>query len=324
MTQLARRTLLGTIGAAALAGTAAAQPAFPTRPIRIVIPFGPGGGTDNLVRILEPYVTRALGQQLVIENRPGAASVVGTEIAARAEPDGYTLVALDSTFVINPGLLPSLPYDPARDFAPITVLAFAPVVLLAHPSVPAATLPQLIALAKARPGSLAYASGGNGAPTHLVGEMLKAEAGIDLTHLPYRGTGPAMNDIIAGHVPLGVNGLSASAAHISSGRVRALAVTGDTRAEAFPDVPTFKELGLPGVDLYTHWGVLTRAGTPPAVIERLATAFNEAVLRPDLKQRLNDLGFVPAGAGAARYAEIIARETARFTAVIRAANIRPD
>ncbi len=321
---VSRRNLFAIAGAAALTGHAHAQAGFPSRPIRLVIPFGPGGGTDNLIRILEPYVSRTLGQPLVIENRAGAGGIVGTEIVARAEPDGYTLVALDSTFVINPGLFPTLPYDSARDFAPVTLLAQAPVVLLAHPSVPVTTLPELIALAKARPGTLAYASGGNGAPTHLVGEMLKAEAGIDLTHLPYRGTGPAMNDIIAGHVPLGVNGLSASAAHIEAGRVRALAVTGDARAAAFPDVPTFRELGLPGVDLYTHWGVLTRAGTPAANIGKLAQAFNEAVQRPDLRDRLLQLGYVPAGTGPEQYAETIRRETARITAVIRAANIRPD
>jgi tripartite-type tricarboxylate transporter receptor subunit TctC len=322
--RIARRVILGALAGTAIAAPSLAQPAWPTRTIRVVIPFGPGGGTDNLVRILEPHVTRALGQQLVIENRPGAGSIVGTEIVARSEPDGYTLVALDSTFVINPGLMPTLPYDSARDFTPVTLLAHAPVVLLAHPSVPATTLAELVALAKARPGTLAYASGGNGAPTHLVGEMLKSEAGIDLTHLPYRGTGPAMNDVIAGHVPLAVNGLSASAAHIASGRVRALAVTGDARASAFPNVQTFREAGLGGVDLYTHWGVLTRAGTPAPIIDRIATAFNEAVQRPDLRQRLNDLGFVPAGSGAAAYADTIRRETARFTAVIRAANIKPD
>jgi tripartite-type tricarboxylate transporter receptor subunit TctC len=322
--RMSRRVVLGTAAAVAAWAGARAQPAFPTRPIRLIIPFGPGGGTDNLIRLIEPHVSRSLGQPLVIENRPGAGGIIGTEMLARAEPDGYTLVAVDSTFCINPGLFPTLPYDSARDFAPVTILAQAPVVLLAHPSVPARTLPELIALAKARPGSLAYASGGNGAPTHLVGEMLKTEAGVQITHLPYRGTGPAMNDIIAGHVPLGVNGLSASRPHILSGRVRALAVTGDARAEAFPEVPTFRELGLAGVDLYTHWGVLTRAGTPEPVVNRLAQALDEAVLRPELKARLNDLGFVPAGGGPARYAETIRRETAKFTAVIRAGDIRPD
>lgn len=321
----ARRSLLATLPVSLAASHGVhAQPAFPNRSIRVVVPFGAGGGTDNLIRILDPYVARSLGQTLVIDNRAGAGGIVGTEAVARSEPDGYTVLAVDSTFCINPGLFPSLPYDPARDFTPVALLANAPIVLLAHPSVPARTLQELIALAKARPGSLAYASGGNGAPTHIGGEMFKAAAGVDITHLPYRGTGPAMNDIIAGHVPLAVNGLSAARPHILDGRVRALAVTGNARSAAFPDVPTFAEAGVTGVDMYTNWGVLVRAGTPDAIVQKLATAFNEAVMRPDLRQRLNDLGFVPAGGGPAVYAETIRRETARFTEVMRASNIRPD
>ena len=312
-----RRALL----AAGLAAPALAQSG---RPIRVIIPFGAGGGTDNLIRILDPHVARALGQPLVIENRPGGASIVGTEMVARAEPDGQTLLAMDSTLCINTGLFPTLPYDAARDFAPIGLLAQAPIVLLAHPSVPAADLPALIALARARPGTLAYASGGNGAPTHLGGEMFRIAAGIQLTHLPYRGTGPAMNDIIAGHVPLGFNGLSAARPHIISGAVRALAVTGEARAEAFPNIPTFVESGVHGVDMYTHWGVLTRAGTPAPGLRALADAFSAAVLREDLRARLNELGYVPVGGSPAAYAATIARDTARFTEINCASAIRPD
>jgi tripartite-type tricarboxylate transporter receptor subunit TctC len=323
MNRMRRRGLLSLAGAAAVI-PAHAQAPWPSRSIRLIIPFGAGGGTDNLIRLLEPHVSRSLGQSLVIENRAGAGGIVGTEMVARAEPDGYTLLALDSTFVINPGLFPTLPYDSARDFAAVTILANAPVVLLAHPSLPARTLAELVALAKAKPGELSYASGGNGAPTHLAGEMLNTEAAVRINHIPYRGTGPAMNDIIAGHVPLGVNGLSASRPHLLEGRVRALAVTGDRRAAAFPDVPTFAEAGYPGVEMYTHWGVLVRSGTPQPVIAKLADAFNQAVLRPDLRARLTDLGYVPAAGGPARYAETITRETAKYTAVIRAANIRPD
>ncbi len=319
-----RRPLLVGLAVSAIAGGARARTTYPNRPIRVIVPFGAGGGTDNLIRLLEPHVTSILGQPLVIETRPGAGGIIGTEIVARAEPDGHTLLAIDTTFVINPGLFPSLPYDPANDFSPVTILANAPVVLIVHPSLPARTLQELIALAKARPGGLSYASGGLGSPVHLVGEMLKAEAGVQINHVPYRGTGPAMNDIIAGHVPIGFNGLSASRPHILSGRVRALAVTGDRRAEAFPDVPTFAELNLPGVELYTHWGVLVRSGTPEPVIAKLADAFNRAVLRPDLLARLTELGYVPSGAGPVAYAETIRRETAKFTAVIRAANIRPE
>ncbi len=329
MPQIHRRSIaaaLAALGATAGVGMrgAMAQQGYPAHPIRFVIPFGPGGGTDNLIRTIEPHVSRALGQPLVIENRPGGGSVIGTEMVARAEPDGYTLLAVDTTISINPGLFPRLPYDTARDLAPVCLLARAPIVLVVHPSVPARSMAELVALAKARPGTLAYASGGNGAPTHLAGEMLRFAAGIDIIHLPYRGSGPAMNDVIAGHVPMTFNGLSASGPHIESGRVRALAVTGDTRAPAFPDVPTFREVGLADVDVFTNWGVLTRAGTPAPIIERLAAVFGEAVRRPDLAPRLNQMGYIPHGGGPAEYGELIARETEKFTRVIRAAGIKPD
>lgn len=324
MASIPRRSTLALSALLAPIATARAQPAFPTRPIRLVIPFAPGGGTDNLVRTIEPLVSRSLGQPLIIENRPGAGSTVGSEIVARAEPDGYTLLALDSTFTINPALMPRLPYDSARDFAPVSLLANAPIVLVVHPGVQARTMAELVALARAQPGRLSYASGGNGAPTHLAGEMLKTAANIDLTHLPYRGSGPAMNDVIAGHVPMTFNGLSASGPQIREGRVRPLAVTGPTRAAAFPDIPTFAESGLGDVDVYTHWGVLTRAGTPTAAIARLSAAFAQAVRAPELAERLNGMGYVPASGTPEAYAETIARETERFGRIIRAANIRPD
>lgn len=325
MTRLHRRTLLPA-GLAALAATqgAQAQQDFPNRQIRVVIPFGPGGGTDNLIRTIEPYVSRTLGQPLVIENRPGGASVIGTEMVARSDPDGYTLLAVDTSISINPGLFPRLPYDTARDFAPVCLLARAPIVLVVHAGFPAHSVADLVAMAKAEPGGLSYASGGNGSPTHLAAEMLRFAAGIALTHLPYRGSGPAMNDVVAGHVPMTFNGLSASGPHIQDGRVRALAVTGEARASAFPDVPTFREIGLADVDVFTNWGVLTRAGTPAPIIDRLAAAFGEAVRRADLAPRLNAMGFIPNGSGPAEYGALIARETDKFTRVIRAAGIRPD
>jgi tripartite-type tricarboxylate transporter receptor subunit TctC len=325
MTRLHRRTLLPA-GLAALAATQGvqAQQDFPNRQVRVVIPFGPGGGTDNLIRTIEPYVSRTLGQPLVIENRPGGASVIGTEMVARSDPDGYTLLAVDTSISINPGLFPRLPYDTARDFAPVCLLARAPIVLVVHAGFPARSVAELVAMAKAQPGGLSYASGGNGSPTHLAAEMLRFAAGIALTHLPYRGSGPAMNDVVAGHVPMTFNGLSASGPHIQDGRVRALAVTGEARAPAFPDVPTFREIGLADVDVFTNWGVLTRSGTPAPIIDRLAAAFGEAVRRADLAPRLNSMGFIPNGSGPAEYGALIARETDKFTRVIRAAGIRPD
>jgi tripartite-type tricarboxylate transporter receptor subunit TctC len=325
MTRLHRRTLLPA-GLTALAATQGvqAQQDFPNRQVRVVIPFGPGGGTDNLIRTIEPYVSRTLGQPLVIENRPGGASVIGTEMVARSDPDGYTLLAVDTSISINPGLFPRLPYDTARDFAPVCLLARAPIVLVVHAGFPARSVAELVAMAKAQPGGLSYASGGNGSPTHLAAEMLRFAAGIALTHLPYRGSGPAMNDVVAGHVPMTFNGLSASGPHIQDGRVRALAVTGEARAPAFPDVPTFREIGLADVDVFTNWGVLTRSGTPAPIIDRLAAAFGEAVRRADLAPRLNSMGFIPNGSGPAEYGALIARETDKFTRVIRAAGIRPD
>ena len=322
MATIPRRLVLA--APAVIASTTRAQTGFPSRALRVVIPFGPGGGTDNLVRTIDPLVSRALGQPLVIENRPGAASTVGTEMVARAEADGHTLLAVDSTFTINPALLPRLPYDSARDFTPVVLLAHAPIVLVVHASFPARSMQELVEMARARPGAHSFASGGNGSPTHLAGEMLKVAARIDLTHLPYRGSGPAMNDVIAGHVPMTFNGLSASGPHIREGRVRGLAVTGPARAAAFPDIPTFAEAGLGDVDVYTHWGLLARAGTPASAIARLAEAFGNAVRAPELAERLGAMGFVPAGEGPASYAATIARETDRFGRIIRAANIRPD
>jgi tripartite-type tricarboxylate transporter receptor subunit TctC len=326
MPQIGRRaTTAATLAVAATPyGAWAQQQSFPNRPIRVIIPFGPGGGTDNLVRVIEPHVSRALGQQLVIENRPGGASVIGTEIVARAEPDGYTLMGVDTTISINPGLFPRLPYDTLRDLAPVCLLARAPIVLVVHAGFAARSMAELVAMAKAQPGTLSYASGGNGSPTHLAGEMLRFAAGIQITHLPYRGSGPAMNDVVAGHVPMTFNGLSASGPQIQAGRVRALAVTGDRRAPAFPDVPTFAEAGLPDVDVFTNWGILTRAGTPAPIIDRLATALGEAVRRADLAPRLNEMGYIPYGGGPAEYGALIAREMERFAQVIRAAGIKPD
>jgi len=323
MARLPRRPLLAVPTLGLWPTPAHAQPGFPSRPVRVIIPFGPGGGTDNLIRAIEPVVSRLLGRPLVVENRPGGGGMIGTELVARAEPDGYTLLANEQTFVINPSLFPNLPYDTLRDFAPVQILANAPIVLIVSAGFPAQTLPELIALVRSRPGAFSYASGGNGSTVHLAAEMLKLSAGLEITHLPYRGSGPAMNDIVAGHVPMGMNGLSAAGPHIRDGRVRALAVTGPTRSAAFPDIPTFQELGV-SVEIYTHWGVATRAGTPAPIIARLAEAFGAAVRAPELAERLAAMGYVPNGQGPEAYGRVIAEELERFGRVIRAANIRPD
>lgn len=324
MHAIRRRHLLAAAAiAACVAGPVQAQ-GFPDRPVRVIVPFGPGGGTDNLVRLIEPHVRAALGQPLVIENRAGAGGTIGSEMVARAPADGYTVLIVDSSFAINPSLFPRLPYDSEKDFAPVSLLATGPVILLAHPSLPVTSLQELVAMAKARPGALNYASGGNGASTHLAGELLKMVAGIDLVHVPYRGTGPATIDVVAGHVKLMFNGISAARPHVDAGRLRALAVTGDRRADALPDVPTFAEAGLAGVTASTYWGALVPAGTPAPAIARLSEALRAGVRHPDVQERLTALGFAPIGGSPADYAENLRTETAKWAEVVRKANVKLD
>jgi tripartite-type tricarboxylate transporter receptor subunit TctC len=296
---------------------------YPTRAIRLVVPFGAGGGTDNLARIIEPQVSRALGQPIVIENRPGGGSIPGMDAVAKATADGYTLVMTDTSIAVNPSLK-ALPYDTLKDFEPVSLLATAPVILVAHPSVPAKTLAELVALAKAQPGKLNYASGGNGASTHLGGELLKLVAGIDVVHVPYRGTGPAMNDLIGGHVGVMFSGISSAKAYLDAGTLRAFAVTGETRNAAVPDVPTFAEAGLGGVTASTYWGVLAPKGTPKDVVDRLSAEFAKAMRDPDIVARIAQLGYLPVAGGPADYAQNIRSEIEKWGKVVKAANIKAD
>jgi tripartite-type tricarboxylate transporter receptor subunit TctC len=304
------------------AGAALAQP-YPSRPIRMIVPFGAGGGTDNLARIVEPVVSKTLGQPIVIENRPGGGSVIGMDAVAKAHPDGYMLVMTDTSIAVNPSLKP-LPYDTLKDFEPVSLLATAPVILMSHPKVPAKTLQEFVALAKAQPGKFNYASGGNGASTHLGGELLKLVAGIDIVHVPYKGTGPAMNDLIGGHVDVMFSGISSARPYMDAGTLRALAVTGETRNAATPDVPTFAEAGLPGVSASTYWGVLAPRGTPKEIVERVSAAFAQAMKDPDIVARIGQLGYLPIAGGSADYAENLRSEIEKWSKVVRAANIKAE
>ena len=306
----------------ALGATAFAQ-SYPTRPIRLVVPFGAGGGTDNLARIIEPLVSKALGQPLVIENRPGGGSSIGMDQVAKSAPDGYTLVMTDTSIAVNPSLRP-LPYDTINDFLPVSLLATAPVILMAHPKVPAKTLQEFVALAKASPGKFSYASGGNGASTHLGGELLKMVAGIDVVHVPYKGTGPAMNDLIGGHVDVMFSGISSARPFMDDKKLNALAVTGDTRNAATPDVPTFTEAGYSGVTASTYWGVLAPKGTPKEIVDRLGAEFAKAVREPEVQKRIADLGYLPIGGSSSDYAANITSEIAKWAPVIKAANVKAE
>jgi tripartite-type tricarboxylate transporter receptor subunit TctC len=317
-----RRTLLASLTALPLAARGAD---YPERPVKIIVAFAPGGGTDIITRILAPELTAALGQNVIVENRAGAASTVGTDAVAKAPADAYTLLASDSTFLINPGLFGSrLPYDTLRDLTGVTMMASAPVVLLAHPSVPFTDMPGLIAYAKANPGKLNYGSGGNGAGTHLAGELLKQVAGIDLTHVPYRGTAPALNDLLGGNVQLLFGGISSGRVHVESGALKALALTGARRNGAMPTVPTFDELGLVGVDAESWWGLYAPTGTPPAALARISMAVAKAMQQPAIAQRLAELGYDPIGNTPAAHTAQWHGMVERWIEVIAKAGVKPD
>jgi len=296
---------------------------FPDKPVRVVIPYAPGGGTDNLVRIIAPSVGSTLGQQLVIENRPGGNSNIGSEIVAKAAPDGYTILATDLAFLVNPGLFKAkMPFDTVKSFTGLTMLASAPVILVIHPSVPANNLAELLALARAKPGSLNYASGGYGASTHLAGELMNQAAKVSITHVPYKGTGPAMTDLLAGQVQMQFAGISSARQYVEAGKLRAIAVTGKQRNPAMPSVPTFDESGVPGIDADTYWGLYAPAGTPPAVLAALNKAFTAAMRSPAHAEKLTALGYLPIANAPADHTEQFRAMIARWTDVIDKAKIQ--
>jgi tripartite-type tricarboxylate transporter receptor subunit TctC len=325
------RTLrIGCVAGAALVGllTAVTVPAwaqaFPSRPVFIVVPFAPGGGTDILARILEPKLGTALGQPVIIENKPGASSMIGTGLVATSPADGYHLLMVDSTFAVNPSLQKKMPYDSLKDLVPVIDVAAAPVILVVNPSVPVHSVKELVALAKAQPDKLAFASGGIGASTHLAGELFKMVAGVHILHVPYKGTGPAVADVVAGHVQMTFTGISSARPLVEGGKLRALAVTGDKRNPAMPDVPTFTEQGFPGVDASTNWRVLAPAGTPPQIVARINAAFNSVLEMPDVKARIAELGYEVTGGTPEHSGETARAEMATWAKVVRQAGIKLD
>jgi tripartite-type tricarboxylate transporter receptor subunit TctC len=318
-----RRVMVGTLGASALGlvPTVAGAQAFPSRPIRVVVPYGTGGGTDILIRAIVPSLSRTLGQNIVVENRPGGGSVPGTEQVVRAPADGYTLLAMDSAILTNPGLR-KLPYDTLRDLTGVSMVATGPVLLVVHPSVPARDLKELLALARSKPGALNYASGGNGTSTHLAAELMKLAAGVDIAHIPYKGTGPAMVDQLAGHVQMQFAGISTARPHVEGGKLRAIAVTGNVRSPAMPGVPTFAEQGLDGVDASSYWGIYAPAGTPAAVRAQLSEHVGRALKEPDVVERLRKAGFVPIGSSPDAHTEMMRSMIGKWMSLIQKAGIK--
>lgn len=302
----------------------AAAQNYPNRYIRMIVPYVPGGGTDTLTRTIAPRLGEVLGQQIIIDNRAGGSSAVGTEMAAKAAPDGYTLVMVDTSFTTNPALYGKLPFDPVKDFAPVSLVASAPVILVVHPSVPIHNVKEFVALAKARPGQLNFASGAPGSSTHLGGELLKVVAKVDVVNIPYKGTGQAITDVLGGQVGMMFAGISTVRQHVLAGKLRAIAVTGEKRAPAVPEVPTFVESGLVGVDSGTYWGCLAPAATPRDIVNKVNAALHATVDTPDIRQRLEDRGYVVIGSAPERFGENIRSEIAKWAKVIKAAGIKVE
>lgn len=319
-----RRLFLLALSLGLLALDAQAQ-SFPAKPIRLVIPYQPGGGTDILVRAIVPEVTRTLGQQIMIDNKPGGASIVGTQMVVDAAPDGYTILATDSALLVNPGLFKSkLPYDTLNKLTGITMLANGPVPLLLHPSVPAADLQSLIALAKAKPGTLNFASGGNGSAPHLAGELFKQVAGIDIVHVPYKGTAPGLNDLLAGAVQMMFGGISSSRQFVEAGKLRAVALSATKRSEIMPTVPTFEEAGLKGVNAESYWGLYAPTGTPPEAVKVLNEHFVRALKEPKVINQLKELGFEIIANTPADHTAQLAKLVAEWTEIIDKAGIKME
>jgi len=307
-----------------LGATFAQAQTWPARSLRLLIPFAPGGGTDILARVIAPKLSEVLGQQVVVENKPGASSIIGSQIVAQAAPDGYTLMMVDSSIYVNPGLRTELPYNTLKDFTPIVHMAVAPVILVVHPSVPAQTLAELIALGKAKPESLLYGSGGNGSSPHMAGELFNIASGVPITHVPYKGTGEALSAVLAGQVPLTYSGISSVRQAVEAGRLRALALTGAHRNAALPTVPTFAESGLPSVDCSSHWGMLGPAGMAPEVVAKLNVAVNQVLADAAIKERITALGYDVAGGAPAAYTKLLETEIEKWRKVIKTAGIKPS
>ena len=297
---------------------------YPSKPIRLVVPFPAGGPADITARIVCPKVAEALGQNILIDNRGGGSSIIGSDIVAKSPPDGYTLLLATVTGTINVSLIPKLPYDLTRDFEPVAQLFITTSIFTAHPSLPVKTVKELIALAKSSPTQIIYGSAGNGSPSHLAGELLKTLSGIKLLHVPYKGGGPAVIEQVAGHVQLAFLSAPAVVPYIKSGRLRALAVTNAKRSQVFPDLPTIAEAALPGYESEGWTGIFTPARTPAAVVQRLQGEFANAVRDSDIHTRLLATGTEPAFMASEAFGTKVRDEIARWGKVVKASGMRVD
>ncbi len=304
-----------------LACGAAAQQAYPGKPIRLIVPYAPAGSASILARLVGQKLTESWSQQVIVDNRPGGNTIIGTEAAAKSAPDGYTLLLAPSSHVITP-LLAATPYDAIKDFAPVATIASSEYLLLLNPSVPANSLQEFIALAKSKPGQLNYSSAGSGGAAHIAGEMFNLMAGVKMQHIPYKGGGPAVTDLIGGQVQLSFQTPIVSIPHISNGKLKAVAYTGDARLSALPQVPTFTEAGLANFDVKYWFGILAPAGTPRGIIDKLSTEIAKSLGIPDFREKLLGQGMEPFISSPEQLANLMKSDTVRFGKVIKAANIK--
>ena len=307
-----------------LAVTPAGAQTYPSKPIRMIVPFAPGGGTDILARIIGQQLADAWGQPVNVENRAGASGNLGTELVARSAPDGHTLVMAINTHAVNASLYSKLPFDPVKDFTPVILVATTANILVVHPSVPANTVQELIALAKAQPGKLNYASGGSGTTSHLAAELFKTMAGVEMTHVPYKGGGAAYTDLISGQVQLYFVGIPGTVQYLKAGRLRALGVTTPRRSPAAPEVPTIAEAGLPGFSATTWWGILAPAGTPQPVIARIDQEVARILKMPEVRAKLDAQGFEPVASTPESFAAFMRSEVELWGKAVKASGARAE
>ena len=307
-----------------LAATAATAQDYPTKPIRLIVPFGAGGPRDVQARLIGAHLNKAWGQTLIIDNRGGANGIIGSELAARADADGYTLLMISAGFAVNATLYPKLPYDSLRDFAPVAPLSSGPGLMVVAPSIPVKSVGELVDMARARRSELFFASAGTGAPSHLAGELFKLMARIEMTHVPYKGMAAGITDVVAGRVQLSIPTIPGALPLARGGKLRALAVTGEKRSPSAPDIPTVAESGVPGFAASNWYGIAVPAKTPAKIIARLNEELNRATLATATRERLFDIGMEPENGSSLRFSEFVKNEIAKWAKVVKATGLKPD
>ena len=315
--------LASSLSSIVIAAESSSNP-YPVRPVKVIVPYGPGGGSDIIIRAMQNKLAENLGQSIIVENKPGASTILGTDFVAKSTPDGYTALIVDMAFLVNPSLFAKLPYDSQKDFIPVIQLVSTPSIMLASTKMPFKNLKEFVALAKSSPGKLSYASAGFGTGGHMASEMLKVVAGIDLVHVPYKGAGPAMTDTLGGHVSILFTTVGAAKPYVESGQILGLGITSDKRSDALSQVPTFAEQGYPEVNANIVWGIFLPAGVPKEIVQKLNNALNATLQSPEMKQRLLELGFFPVGGSSQSWTSEVMSMTNNWSKIVKQANIKPE